>query len=240
MSSLTKRLLFPLLPAGMIRALRKKHYLRKFQELTGSDEPEMKVIASLIKHGDHVLDIGANFGAYTKFLSEAVGELGSVNAFEPIPEVFGYLESNVKSLSCKNVTLHNCALSDKSGEAEFTIPKFDHSGENFYEAHLTEGTGDIKVHVKRLDELELPEKVSFIKCDVEGAEINVLKGAKAFIYKHRPVWMLEMNEGTESITAKEIISFLESYNYKLKFLGNEVLTDKSSSFQGVNYFFIPE
>ncbi len=221
-----------------MRMLRSKHYLKKFSELTGDDEPEMKVISSLVKKGDTVLDIGANFGSYTKFLAKQVGEEGTVHSFEPIPEVYGYLKANIQSVDLSNVKLHNCALSDFVGSAQFSIPKFEHSGENFYEGHLTENEGDITVDVKKLDEMTFDQLISFVKCDVEGAELKVLEGAKEFIRKNKPIWMLEINFELETPEAQEIIDFMTTVGYEINFLHEgELITSKPST-HGVNYFFL--
>ncbi len=239
MIALAKRILFPLLPKKVLKKMRGRHYLNKFSELTGEDEPEMLVIKTLISENDVVLDIGANFGAYTKFFTDAVGAGGMVYSFEPIPEVNGYLRANLLSCDIKNVKVQDFALSDTSGKASFSIPKFDHSGENFYEGHLTDGEGDIIVEVKRLDDLELQEKVSFVKCDVEGAELMVMKGAIEFTAKHRPIYMLEINSEPSSKEAQELIQFMMSLGYEIKFMSKGALVKDLPSIHGVNYFFFP-
>lgn len=239
MKSFAKRLLFPLIPNSILRKLRGRHYLKKFADLTGEEEPEMKIIRELVQPESVVLDVGANFGCYTKFLSSLVGQNGRVHSFEPIPEVFGYLKSNINSERISNVELHNCALSDKSGKAQFSIPKFKHTGENFYEGHLTEGNGDLSVEVNTIDELGISGNISFIKCDVEGAELKVLKGAVNLIKKSKPIWMLEINSDLTSDGAQQIINFMHESGYKMSFVDEDKLVDDSPTNHGVNYFFMP-
>lgn len=237
MKQLTKRILFPLLPDSLLKRMRSRHYLKKFSELTGEEEPEMAIINDLVKDGDSVLDIGANFGAYTKLFSNLVGEKGQVLSFEPIPEVNEYLKANLRSGNIHNVLAHNFALSNSSGKANFSIPKFDHSGNNFYEGHITEGEGDITVEVQRLDDLGIARKISFVKCDVEGAELLVLKGGVEFIAKHRPIFMLEINSDITTPEAKELIQFMDKCDYEIRFMeGNKLVKAKPDS-HGVNYFF---
>ncbi len=240
MSVALKKILFPLMPSSVLRMLRGKHYVKKFNELDGTEEPEMKVIHSLVRPGDLVLDVGSNFGTYTKFLSERVGANGHVHAFEPVPEVLGYLKANLSQAEIKNVTAHAFALAHKKGEAQFRIPKFDHSGENFYEAHLTDHKGDITVQTEKLDNLDFSKKINFIKCDVEGAELQVLVGGARRITKDKPAIMLEINDSLKSDKASSIIEFLEELGYQLKYLGDGELSNSESRFQGVNYFFLPK
>lgn len=237
MKELTKRIMFPFLPDSLLKIMRSRHYLKKFSELTGEEEPEMTIINDLVKAGDSVLDIGANFGAYTKLFSNLVGEKGQVFSFEPIPEVNCYLRTNLSSGNIHNVVVHDFALSDSSGKASFSIPKFNHSGYNFYEGHLTDGDGDITVEVQRLDDLGIARKISFVKCDVEGAELLVLKGGVDFIAQHRPVFMLEINSDITTPKAIELIQFMEKHDYEIRFMEGNKLVKAKPEFHGVNYFF---
>jgi len=237
MIALAKRILFPLIPDSILKSMRSRHYLKKFSELSGNDEPEMLIINKLVKNGDSVLDIGANFGSYTKFFSNLVGENGQVYSFEPIPEVNGYLRANIASENIHNVTVHDFALSNSSGKASFSIPKFDHSGANFYEGHLTEGDGDITVEVQRLDDLTIDNKISFVKCDVEGAELLVLKGGLSFMAAHRPIFMLEINSDINTLEAKELIQFMDENDYDIRFMEGSELVEAKPELHGVNYFF---
>jgi len=187
-----------------------------------------------------ILDVGANFGTYTKFLAELVGKTGEVHAFEPIPEVKGYLEDNLAQAGIENVKVYSLALSNVEGTSNFKIPKFEHSGDNFYEAHLTSLDGDITVNTEKLDNFKFEKGVNFIKCDVEGAELLVLEGALELLKVDRPILMLEINDSLKSKKAEELISFLKNLDYQLKYLGDGELSNSESRFQGVNYFFVPQ
>lgn len=66
--------LVSLLPEGLQQALRRAHYRRKLTLARVTDEPDLAAIGLLTKPGDTVLDIGANFGLFTRFLSESVGK----------------------------------------------------------------------------------------------------------------------------------------------------------------------
>lgn len=238
--SLLKSIFFKVAPSSVISSMRKRHYLKRFKDLDGSEEPEMQVIKQLVKKGSTVLDVGANFGVYSKLLSGLVGSEGKVYAFEPIPEVQKFLANNLKQCSILNVELLPFALADYSGEAHFHLPKFSHSGVNYYEGHLTQENGDIKVQVRSLDELNLNEKVSFIKCDVEGAELEMLKGSEKLLRKDKPIIILEINGSLENGKAPLVLEFLTSLDYAIKYFDGENLTQKANAQSGVNYFFFPK
>ncbi len=237
--SLLKSIFFKVAPSSLINSLRKRHYLKRFKNLDGSEEPEMQVIKQLVKKGSAVLDVGANFGVYSKLLSGLVGPEGKVYAFEPIPDVQGFLSHNLKKSSISNVELLPFALADYSGEAHFHLPKFSHSGVNYYEGHLTEKNGDIKVQVRSLDELNLKEKVGFMKCDVEGAELEMLKGSENVLRKDKPIIMLEINGSLEEGKAPQVLAFLLNLDYTIKYFDGADLTQEAKNHSGVNYFFFP-
>jgi len=236
---LIKRALFSLLPKSSLKKLKEKHYLSKFRSISGTEEPEMSLLKSLVKSGDHVLDIGANFGAYTKVLSEIVGSKGSVRSFEPIPEMNAYLTSHLDKTGLENVKLESLAVTSFTGKSFFHIPKFSHKGENFYEAHLSD-KGELEVSTIKLDDLNFSSKIAFVKCDVEGAELEVLRGGAKFLEEHKPILMLEINDSHQSENGKAIIQFLADYGYQLKFFNSKCLTENVVEHVGVNYFFISQ
>lgn len=193
--------LVALLPSEIRQSILRLHFHKKFTEATLLDEPELAVIPALVRQGDTVFDIGANFGLFTKFLSQVAGETGRVFAFEPGPQMFDVLSRNVSRSCFANVHLHQTALSDRRGELNFYIPRRSDGTLNFYEATLEKSlSGDrcesFAVETVPLDsfvESQGIERVDFIKCDVEGHEIDVLEGAKNTIREHSPVIFLEVN-----------------------------------------------
>jgi hypothetical protein len=90
LSTSLKHLTLRFLPKPLLQPLRKAHYASKLLHNPG--EPEMCVIPLLLPQGGCALDLGANFGLYTRLLSELVGPDGQVHAVEPVPESFGVLQ----------------------------------------------------------------------------------------------------------------------------------------------------
>ncbi len=116
------------------------HHVRK--GTFRGDDPEFSRLHEWVKPGDWVLDVGANVGHYAARLSELVGALGRVLAFEPIPETFELLATNMARLPYRNVTLFNAAVSDRANVVGMTVPVFQTGLGNFYMARVTASASD--------------------------------------------------------------------------------------------------
>jgi len=154
-----------------------------------SEEPEFDSIAQYLKFGDTVVDVGANIGHYTLQLSRAVGPTGRVIAMEPMPETFELLTANVRAAGAYNVTLLNLAASSKSGSVSMTLPKWENGNDNFYQARIS-ADGNYKALCASVDLLELP-RVSLLKIDAEGHDLEVLRGAERLIGRDMPTIIIE-------------------------------------------------
>lgn len=159
-----------------------------------TDEREYAMLERWVSDGDWVLDVGANIGHYTARLSSLVGSRGRVLAFEPVPATFELLAANVACLPLRNVTLLNVAASDETGTVGMDIPKFDSGLDNYYMAHLTNDEGGLQVLTLPVDQIGIPGKVTFVKIDAEGHDLQVIRGMKKLIEKDRPVIVTEGNE----------------------------------------------
>jgi FkbM family methyltransferase len=191
------------LPDGVQTRLRLLHYQHKLEHAALSNEPDLAAIGLLTKPGDTVLDIGANFGLFTRFLSESVGKTGWVYSFEPTGDMFGVLENNCTHLGLANTRAFRTALSDRTGSSEMVIPMSEDGTLNHYDGSLsgdsanpTEGR-TVAVETTTLDDFCTHhglDRIDFIKCDVEGHEIEVLEGARRTLLHHRPTHLIEVNE----------------------------------------------
>lgn len=160
---------------------------------------EQCVMRKIVREGEVVFDIGANIGLHTVLLSKLIGPGGKLCAFEPNSELLPQLELTVEKL--KNATLHQFALSNISGTAALFVP--EDSAEMGSLANWTSGREDlgethtINCEVRRIDDLiesgTIPQP-SFIKCDVEGAELMVFQGgSKVLNRENAPIIMFEAN-----------------------------------------------
>lgn len=209
------------------------------------NEPEIELIQYVVKPGDTALDIGANFGIYSYYLSRAVAPNGHVYAFEPIPATCNSFRMIAKVLRFRNVELFEKAVGDKPGVVNFTVPlqengaiipgivhqsgrRNDRDGK---ERHARfERHREVPCEVVVIDDF-LPnlERVSFIKCDVEGADFYALRGARKTIERWKPLVVTEINpwflEGF-GVDLKEFVEFFQALGYRLYRLveGRLVLT----------------
>jgi FkbM family methyltransferase len=208
------------LPEWALTPLRKRHYLSVLRQVSENYDPDFVVLKHLLQPGDVVIDLGAHVGACTKFLSDVVGETGLVYSVEPFPLNFEILQLNVRKLGLSNVQLINCAVSDVSGQLTMEVPTFSEFGESFYDARLipagsTSSLRQAAVDVETLDSLfsSKPHAVSFIKCDVEGQELQTLRGARSLIESDLPLLLLEISLMDET-THEEVRQFLATSNYQ--------------------------
>jgi FkbM family methyltransferase len=140
-----------------------------------------------------LFDIGANAGFYSLALSSYFPGLEGV-AFEPVPLAYGYLKRNLELNGVSKIKPLQMGLSDQAGELVFCVSPA-HSGASFITA-VPEGENAMAVtcSVTTVDDfIEQGGAVpDFIKCDVEGAEIHVFKGARGLLASHRPAIFTEM------------------------------------------------
>jgi FkbM family methyltransferase len=220
-----------------------QHKLRRFyltrNVLGGREfhEVDMNALPALIAAGDEVADIGANVGAYTKQLSTLVGTNGRVHAFEPVAANYDILQTVVRKGRLANVQLHRLALGATLEQREIAVP--DLGGfTGYYWAHVAKpGESGETVTVSTLDELSrlgTIARLDFIKCDVEGFELEVLRGARQLIATQHPAWLIEVSRDTSA----DVFSTLLGSNYRaFVYDGRLHETDGYQDKRFSNYFF---
>jgi len=157
------------------------------------EKSDSEMIYRLVRDGDSILDIGANIGWYSIGLAKRYPHC-SVSSFEPIPRTFDYLRRNVALNGAANIAIHNHGFSDR--EAELTFYYYPTGSGNASSAKLADVSGvqEVKARVLPLDACLAGRSrpVDFIKCDVEGAELLVFKGAVRTLEADKPVVFSEM------------------------------------------------
>lgn len=193
--------------------------------LRGSFEPECTfLLAKLIKKGDVVFDVGANFGWYSCHFAQLVGETGKVHVFEPtmtIEELKNNLILNGFEARC---ILNKVALGAKKGTETLFIPQKLGTAFASLRKHSSDNSSKmykISVPIEKLDEcvsVNKIKKIDFIKMDVEGAEYLVLKGAENVLKKYSPVILLELYDihtKCFGYSPEELIDYLGGFGYYL-------------------------
>jgi FkbM family methyltransferase len=160
--------------------------------------PEMKYIRHFLSATSICFDIGAHGGSWTRALSQFVNQ-GHVYAFEALPYYADVLKRTMKILRRRNLTIINAAITEKNCTVEL-IWKDNSGTELTGKTHVASGRESlcesIPVRGMTLDSFweEIGKrKVDFIKCDVEGLELFVLKGATHLINYCKPIFYNELN-----------------------------------------------
>ena len=186
--------------------------------LSGEYEPaNTGVFLESLNEGDVLYDVGAHIGYYSVLASDLVGPSGQAIAFEPRPLNAHYLRRHIRSNQCGNVRLVQACVGETSGSCRFEGRTGTGTG------HISRN-GNLTVQIVSLDELyregELPTP-NFIKIDVEGAEILVLKGSKGIIAEARPTILVSTHDDE---LLGQCSDFLTAMDYHLELIDEPSLT----------------
>ena len=239
-----KKFIFATVPARYQLPLRFR-YERWLRRL----EPEMLLLEQLLGNKSLAVDIGANFGPYCYYLSR----LGKrVEAFEPLPDIARTLGAYRSPL----IRVHNVALSSAPGDLQLYTPIFDGVP---YPACSTftpiAGPHETcSVPVRTLDSYAFAD-VCLVKIDVEGHELEVLKGARETLRREQPLLLVEIEQRHLRFPMTEVFAFLQNLGYAGWFLSagrlrpleefayeshqQPYLTDVNRPAYVNNFYFIP-
>ena len=205
------------------------------------ERQEIDQCSRFIRSDSVVIDVGANVGVHTVHFAHCA-QFGRVISIEPSRSTFQYLLRNIAHLV--NVVPLNVALSNTTGIETFFV-----ASDNAYSG--LKDTGRKSIDRQELvacftgDEILSPlcenERVDLIKIDVEGLEMQVLRGLKAIISRHRPVIFCEIFGGDRSNPDPQAtVHYCTSLGYEAFTLrGKELEPSHSHDDKLYNYFFIP-
>jgi FkbM family methyltransferase len=211
-----------------------------FQILSKSsyDEEEVDLLLAMLncrrKHfGDGVvaIDGGANIGVHTVEWARHMHDWGRVIAFEAQEIVYYALAGNVALNNCLNARVRLAALGESCGEMAVPQPDYympasfgslelrEHEGAEFIGQPISyEADACSRVPMVNLDSLQF-DRLDLVKLDVEGMELDVLRGARALLTRHRPIMLIEFIRSDQA----ELEAFVVGLGYRVFRIGINAL-----------------
>ena len=196
---------------------RAKRYLKK------STEKEIRILNQLVDSNKASIDIGVYRGVYSYFLSDLTKY---VYAFEANSLLHSKLISSFVKKT--NVKIENLAVSSSLGKTEIRIPIRNSDADYDYEQKYELGIATIhkanqlqnkpyetisSINKTTLDDYKFHHDIGFIKIDVEGHELEIIRGGKNFLKNHKPTMLVEIEERHSGKNPKEIITEICEIGY---------------------------
>ncbi|MDJ0734025.1 MAG: FkbM family methyltransferase [Nostocaceae cyanobacterium] len=186
--------------------------------------PVQEVLSQYLQPGNIFYDIGANVGFFTIVAAKIVGSQGKVYAFEPEAENAKMVRWNAQLNNYNHVTVVEKAVSRSTGVEQLWLAENSGGHTLASVGTISDAKETITVNTVSIDELLQQKEIeppTFVKIDVEGAEIDVLYGMSQTIKEYQPIIIYEVDDEKEEgllNKQKEIDDFLLSYGYKIKSL----------------------
>ena len=188
-----------------------------FAYKTYADRAERALLRNILFPGAVVVDVGANIGIYSKFLSRRVGPTGMVHSFEPSPDNFRRLSAAMRDVS--NVRLTQAVVGERSGECRLYISdklNVDHR------AYKADGDPRSAVQTEMIaldDYFKSRQRVDLIKMDIQGYELHALRGAQRVLQENPDInlllefWPAGLKQA--GVRWEELVEMLQGLNMNL-------------------------
>lgn len=156
--------------------------------LFGDLDPKLTLLASLlVREGDHVVDIGANFGLFSLQIGRLVGPAGRVDAVEPQPLLAAMLRTSRTMNGWPHIRVHETALGMRNAVGMLSVPSGNSGAASLIRRRETDSKIPVLVEnsgsfLSKLD----GGHIRFLKIDAEGAESDIIAGGLSFFRNHRP------------------------------------------------------
>src|SRR5947207_1295970 len=184
---------------------------------TYADRAERELLRKILFQGAVVVDVGANIGIYSQFLSRCVGATGLVHSFEPSPDNFRRLSAATRDLS--NVRLTQAAIGERSGQSELYVSDKLNVDHRTYKAD-GDSRRAVPTQMVALDDYFKPdERVDLIKMDIQGYELHALRGAQRVLQENPDIDLLlefwPAGLAQAGVRWEELVEMLQGLNMSL-------------------------
>jgi FkbM family methyltransferase len=211
---------------GLVFPLRPGDQMSREVYVSGTYEPNMLcVLRKLAQPGDTFIDVGGNAGLVSLAAACWIGREGRVHVFEPSTREYRRLLDTIARNRLDRVSAHPVALGTRHGTGALNVASGPHTGLNTFGSHFPYSGISVEtteqVDVRTLDEVVEQEaigRIAAIKIDVEGMELDVLRGAQAVLARDRPALVIEVLESALEAcgaTVEALDALLKSSGYTL-------------------------
>jgi len=215
---------------GTFSFFKEDAYVGASLNLYGEYSPdEVSVFEKVLKPNDVAVEVGSNIGALTVPMAKMCK---MVYAFEPQSDNYNLLMTNIRSNGLSNSTkVYRAAIGSRQGMVN--IPRLNELGHSNYGC-VEIGDGTDRVVMQKLDVvLQNEDKIKLIKIDVEGSELEVLKGAEQMIERCRPILYVENDRKEKSA---ELVGWLIDHGYRCYWHRSPLFYDQNFRNEELNIF----
>ena len=179
------------------------------------DNNLVQFVKSKVLPDSVILDVGGNFGQMAVLFSKIAGH---VHVFEAEPFIYTTLVKNLSENNCNNVTAHQVAVWHETG-LDLFYPKADFNRFDSWGSYGIDPTAMDGQPIKSItiDSLNLP-KVDLIKIDIQGSDLNAMKGAVNTISKFKPTIIFEYEplfNNQFNVKWEDYIVFIYNIGYQI-------------------------
>ncbi|MBW7845903.1 MAG: FkbM family methyltransferase [Bacteroidia bacterium] len=207
--------------------------------------PELFYLKEIIKPGFVCVDIGANVGYYSVFLSKYAGNEGCVYAVEPVQLFAEIFKKNTQHFGIGNITLYSTALGGENKTIQMGTPVIDGVFRHGLTKVIDSDTSLENMHTYNV-EMHVPDELfahlqrfDFLKCDVEGYEVYLMPHFIKTISKFKPIIQMEISTVDNR---KIIFDLFTPLSYRICKLNSNALTplsiDEALQYEGGDFYFV--
>ncbi len=193
------------------------------------DEFDTKLIKKQVKSGYRVIDLGANIGYHSLLFSNLVGKTGAVYSFEPNPNNVKLLKKSIEVNNIQNITVEQYAASNTYSNCKLYLTDVSSNGTIRFD-----GAKEIESHKKEpiiidtliiddyFSEIELADKIDFIKINIEGFELRALQGMSKILEENKNLKIF-IEFSTKAIREagsdpQEVLNILETNGFTIYYV----------------------
>jgi FkbM family methyltransferase len=205
---------------------RLRYLWRAFNYRVRVTPDELEFLSRTIRAGDTAVDIGCHKGGFLYWLRRYVTASGRVYGFEPQPPLARYLKEIVALQRWNNVVIEAAGVSSSNGSMELFVPGPEgrtSPGATLSPANPDEPYYRVRVPVVTLDEYfaaRSERRIACIKCDCEGHEMEVFKGAAGILRRDRPVLLFECEQRhLRGVPLQAVFDYVRGFGYRGHFFG---------------------